>query len=349
MSLDPSLWQFTEIAGTVYPDEYEAFISRMAFSNVEITFVLSKFCIVKTNFYDRLLVATLGPFGLLFALTSSYIIAKRRNRNAEEALSIVKRKHLSTILFATFVLYSSVSFTIFQTFVCDSLDEDAKYLRADYSISCQTQEYDAYKLYAILMVCIYPVGIPGVFGWWLVSNRRDLEKPGRETVAQLKPFRGLWAAYRPSRYYYEIVEYGRRIMLTGAAVFVLPGSSAQIAAILLVAVIFMFISESLSPFGCRTDMWLYRWGNGIILAGMYVALLLSVEVKGDASPGTHVVSVLLIMANAVLILAVICQALVAVRGFCAPVEVEQVDGPLPRTHSMRSVHPTEIGGLECGT
>ena len=347
VSLDPSFCQFNEIAGAVYPDEYEAFISRMAFSNVDITFILSNFCIMRTNFYDRLLLATLGPFCLLFALASSYTIAKRRNGNAELMVSVVKRKHLSTVLFATFVLYSSVSFTIFQTFICDTLAEDAQYLRADYSISCQTEEYKVYRLYAMLIVCIYPVGIPGVFGWWLVSNRRDLEKPDRETVAELKPFRGLWAAYQPSRYYYEVVEYGRRVLLTGAAVFVLPGSSAQIAAILLVAVVFMFISESLSPFESRTDMWVYRWGNVIIFASMYVALLLSVEVTGDASPGTHVVSALLITANVVLILAVVVQALIAVKGLCAPVKVEQVDCPLARTQSMASVHPTDFEGLDC--
>ncbi|CAM9483563.1 unnamed protein product, partial [Laminaria digitata] len=298
----------------VYPDEYERFVSTMEFSNLDFGFLLSSFCIVKTNFYDRLFIATIGPLILLFAFGCTFTIAKRRNQNSEAAVAIVKHRHLSTILFVTFILYSSVSFTIFQTFICDALDDGGEYLRADFSISCKTEEYTMYVLYAYCMVGIYPVGIPAVFGWWLVWNRRHLKNPERETTAHLKPFRGLWATYRPSRYYYEIVEYSRRIMLTGAAVFVLPGSSAQIAGILLLAVVFLFISESLTPFDSTYDMWLYRWGNAIIVASMYVALLFSVEVTEDGNPSTHAVAALLISANVILMFAVVVQSALAVKG-----------------------------------
>lgn len=315
----------------------------MTFSNIDIGFILSTFCIVRTNFYDRLLVATMGPLVFLFALASTYTIAKKRNQNSELAAAIVKYKHLSTVIFVTFIVYSSITIRIFQTFVCDTLPDDAgEYLRADYSISCGTAEYKAYWWYAILMAALYPVGIPVAFWWWLLSNRGDLKNHGRETNAQLKPFRGLWATYLPSRYFYEIVEYGRRLMLTGAAVFVLPGSTAHITATLLIAVVFLFISESLSPFESMIDMWMYRWGNGIILASMYVALLLSVDLTGDGSSGTHAVSALLIAANAVLILAVVAQALLAVKGVCASVKVQQIDCPRAPAQSVRSVHSIEV-------
>ncbi|CAN0506315.1 unnamed protein product, partial [Scytosiphon promiscuus] len=100
-------------------------------------------------------------------------------------------------------------------------------------------------------------------------------------MGQLEPFSGLWTAYRPSRFYYEVVEYGRRIALTGIAVFVFPGSAAQIAVVLLLAVVFALISESMQPFNTEAEMGLYRWGNGNVLTSMYVVLLRKVDVSGD--------------------------------------------------------------------
>ena len=40
---------------------------------------------------------------------------------------------------------------------------------------------------------------------------------------------GLWEPYRSERFYYEVVECGRRIMLTGVVVLFFPDDAAQIA------------------------------------------------------------------------------------------------------------------------
>ena len=311
--------QFSEIAGSVYPEEYEAFLSKMAIVNVNIGFLLSNACIITTNFYDRLVLATVGPLVILFACACTFIIAKRRGRSGNsgaaqgDADALLKKKHLSVVLFIVFFVYSSVSFTVFQTFSCESLDDDKAYLRADYSITCYTKTYTTYQTYAILMVCVYPVGIPACFTWWLVRNRRQLESVERQSMSDLQSYRFLWGAYRPACYYYEVVECTRRIVLTAAAVFVLPDTAEQVAIVLLLAVVFTFISESLSPFNSKLDMWLYRWGNGIILASMYVALLFKVDLAEDGSRSSSTITVLLIGANVFLLLTVAIQAVLLVK------------------------------------
>ncbi|CAN0332425.1 unnamed protein product, partial [Laminaria digitata] len=103
-----------------------------------------------------------------------------------------------------FVVYASVSVTIFQTFVCDPLD-DGPFLRAGYNLRCDTTVDGQYRAYAIVMVCGYPIGVPAVFGWWLGRNRVELATPSRDTALHLDALSGIWAAYRPSRYYYEVV------------------------------------------------------------------------------------------------------------------------------------------------
>ncbi|CAM9783021.1 unnamed protein product, partial [Laminaria digitata] len=232
----------------VYPDEYEAFLAAMALVNFDLGHILSSSCLLKTNFYDRLVHATVAPLVLIFACAGTFLVAKRRNQSSDSAGPIVKHKHLSVALFIVFFVYSSVPFAVFQTFVCDSLEGDKVYFRADYSIACNTERHEACKMYAGLMVFVYPVGIPALFAFWLVQHRRELQKPDRETVSGLMSFRSIWVAYKPSRYYYEVVECGRRIVLTGVAVFVLPGSAEQVAFVLFSALVFVLVSEALSPF-----------------------------------------------------------------------------------------------------
>lgn len=317
--------QFTEIAGAVYPDEYEAFLSKLTAINLDVGIIISNSCIVTTDFYDRLLLATIGPAIVLFFLFGILFMVRRRQANHNEATApLWQHKRASTALFILFFVYSSVSFTIFQTFVCDDLDDGNSYLRADYSIHCSTKRHLVYTTYASVMVCIYPVGIPAFFGWWLAANRHDLVEPDREEMSHLKAFRGLWAAYSPRCYYYEVVECCRRIVLTGAAVFVLPNSVEQIAIILLLAVVFTFISESLSPFGTNSDMRLYRWGNAIVLASMYVALILKAGLTDAGSQSSSAMTVLLIAANVFLMVTVVVQAALLVRGLYTPTVVEQV-------------------------
>jgi hypothetical protein len=69
-----------------------------------------------------------------------------------------------------------VSTTVFQTFSCEPIDDFAtvktSYLRADYSIQCGTSEYKLYRGIAILMIFIYPVGIPVFFSWLLYTTKQ---------------------------------------------------------------------------------------------------------------------------------------------------------------------------------
>ena len=304
--------QFAAIAGDVYPEEYATFIDKLSFINLDIGVMVSHSCLVSTDFYDNLLLNTISPLVVFMALAGTYSVAKRRNITSEAAMREVKHKHLSAGLFVGFLVYSAVSFTIFQTFVCETLDDDVPYLRADYTITCDTDTYAKYRAYAVLMVCVYPVGLPAILSWWLIRNRADLKTSKRTEMAHLEPFSGIWTPYKPSRYYYEVVECGRRIALTATASFVPPNSVTQIAVVLLVAAVLLFVSESMSPFSSSVDMSLYRWGNGIILASMYVALLLKVDITREQSSAYAAFGIVLIAANVLLVVTVAVQSMLMV-------------------------------------
>ena len=219
----PHVLQFSSVVciNLVYPDVYERFLSLLNVVNVNLGFILSISCIMDTNFYGRLLFATIGPLVVLGALAVTYSTASARNRRSPAGIQAAKHKHLAVVPFVAFIVYSSVSFAIFRTFVCETLDNGVSYLRADYSLSCSTATHAAMKVYGGVMVAVYPIGIPAVFAWCLFPNRRDLVgAPGepaaaaRDAVDHLQPMRDLWGPYKPHRYYYDVVEYGRRIALT---------------------------------------------------------------------------------------------------------------------------------------
>ncbi|CAM9209542.1 unnamed protein product, partial [Laminaria digitata] len=163
------------------------------------------------------------------------------------------------------------------------------------------------------MVLVYPVVIPVLFLWWLVRNQHDLTKTDRKKLKHLKPWRSLWAAYRPARFYFDIVECCRRIVLTGVAVLVLADSAAFIAIVLLLAVVFLLISESTSPFVDPVDTGLYRWRNGIVLASMYAALLLKVDVSNEDTRSLSAFVGVLIAANIFMVITVFVQCFLLVR------------------------------------
>ncbi|CAM9409138.1 unnamed protein product, partial [Hapterophycus canaliculatus] len=145
-------------------------------------------------------------------------------------------------------VYSSISRDIFLVFSCEKLDNGISYLRADYGLVCYSVRHAAFRVYAGVMVLVYPLGVPALFGWWLSRNRRDLESPSRSEMLHLEPAKALWESYKGDRWYFILIEYVRRIALTGLGVFIYPNSAAQVAILLLLAFGFSVLSEVLDPF-----------------------------------------------------------------------------------------------------
>ncbi|CAM9448508.1 unnamed protein product, partial [Hapterophycus canaliculatus] len=196
--------QYSDVAGVQYEGIYGDFLSVVDVVNLDLGFILSFACVCDTNFYDRLLMATIGPAVVLGLLGCTYVVARRRNRHSEEAMAVVQRRHLSIALFVMFMVYSTVSYTIFQTFECDKLGDGVAYLRADYSLTCSTSLHEFYQVYAGLMVIVYPVGVPCIFGWWLFKYRHELTEEDRARNAELRPLADLWEPYKRDKYYYEV-------------------------------------------------------------------------------------------------------------------------------------------------
>lgn len=339
--------QFSAVAEDVLPEEYETFLSYLSFVNFDIGVIVSYSCLFSPNFYGRLILISITPLVLLIILYVAYDIAKQKYLSSPQYIHAVRSRYLSAALFVPFFVYSSVSSAIFHTFPCEDLGGDVT-LKADHSIPCAGNRYTAYRIYAGVMVVVYPIGIPAFFCWWLVRNRNYLKVSGRHTIAHLQPFNGVWGTYRPSRYYFEVVEYGRRLTLSMTSVLLVPDSVDHIAVVLSVAAVFLFVSESLSPFQRSVDMSLYRWGNGVVLASMYVALLKKAKAYDTDFKVLSAFGWVLITANVVMIVVVAVEAvLLGSNGQGFRPRVERVVSRVRCRNSVRlegrtSVHPAPM-------
>ncbi|CAM9863984.1 unnamed protein product [Ascophyllum nodosum] len=197
--------QFSGVVHVQYPPAYQKFMAALNIVNLNLGFILSLSCVMETNFYARLVLATIAPMAVLGALAITCRVAMVRNSHSIHAMRVARNKHISVGLFLLFMVYSSVSYTIFQTFVCDDLlDSEVSYLRADYDLVCWSGTHGEYMTYAGIMVFVYPVGIPAVFAWMLFINRDGIKSVedttnGSRVPLESEAIKHLWAPYKPRR------------------------------------------------------------------------------------------------------------------------------------------------------
>lgn len=302
------------MANVTYPGACQTFLSVLNIINLDLGFVLSAGCLWSgIDFHDQLLAATVWPFAVLGLLVMTYLTALHTNGgNGGSRREHIRNKHLSAVLLLLFLVYSSVSSNVFRMFACDALDDGVEYLRVDYRIVCTDTKHRTLQVYAAIMIAIYPVGIPLLFVALLYRHRSVLSESGPDKAAA-QSIDSLWAPYRPSCFYYEVIECGRRIMLTGVVVFIYPNDTAQIAITIVLSFFFFVVSEVLSPYESKSDKWLSRSGHILIFFTMFDVLLLRVNVSRESSESQNILAGVFVAGHAAMIAAVVGEAIVLWR------------------------------------
>merc|ERR1712166_554493 len=136
-------------------------------------------------------------------------------------------------------MYPSLCTTAFGALRCRQLGSDVSVLMADYSIDCNSLDYQIFFPFALLVTVLIPVGIP--VGSFMLLKRHE-EKILAHNRDTLKEFDALVGDYEPEYYYWECVEMGRKLMLAGFIMFVEPGTPIQVAVAM--AVTFGFFAAS---------------------------------------------------------------------------------------------------------
>lgn len=167
------------------------------------------------------------------------------------------------------------------------------------------------------MILLYPIGIPVFYGTILFNNREILQRRRHQSEklsADLEMTADLWKQYKPGRYYYEVVECARRVTLTGVVVFIYPNTAAQVAVTLVLAFVFVMVSESLAPYASSKDAWMSRVAHVVVFMSMFQGLVLKADVSNESTDSQEVFGGVLLAANVCMVAAVITEA---VMGICS--------------------------------
>lgn len=163
--------------GIQFPPLFSQVLRSFSFLRLDVLPALNLDCIRKIDYIDTVLFSTLWPIGLsvfLLVLLPAIgcVCTKRTYGDYFQRL-------VGVFLLFTFLVYISTSSTIFSFFKCDYTfpDIDRSYLEMDYTILCDSERYKEARWFVIIMIFLYPVGIPILYFALLYRERHILIDP----------------------------------------------------------------------------------------------------------------------------------------------------------------------------
>ena len=190
------------VFGVVLPPNFERVQRRFDLLNLNIFALpgLHSQCFGLPTFVSQLLFLSLAPLVLILGSTGFYSFRGER----EKALPVA--------FWLTFLVFSLVSSPAFQSFNCETFNDgvtSTSYLRADYALTCAVDGvddggYTTLKVLAVLVILVYPVGVPAVYALLLFGSHRTF-------LAAHLSF--LTSNYRAPFFYWELVETTKKLLL----------------------------------------------------------------------------------------------------------------------------------------
>ena len=214
------------VGGSDLPAPYSVFLDEFSFITLDAIQFVPFNCMYKEGFdmFDNLLLETITPIGFYLASYVLFIIVRRVFATASAKFRKVSSERSMHILYAyaiqvLFLFLPTISRRIGQALqectVFDAGDAGVhRYLAADLSISCDNNEYyDTMYYYALVMLIIYPVGVPCILFvmMWAVRDRMNPRGMGEEAVIDkreddhlydVEPITAFARIYRPRFWWY---------------------------------------------------------------------------------------------------------------------------------------------------
>ena len=139
-------------------------------------------CLGVGTYVQQLAVTMFLPLVIAAAILFGFVL---RSRYRSERTGKGLMAALPGLLSLTFLVFPMVSSAAFRAFSCESFDGGRSFLRADYSLECDTTEHMAAKSLAYLGILTYPVGISLLYILLMLRARRALldERPTKLSQA----------------------------------------------------------------------------------------------------------------------------------------------------------------------
>lgn len=247
-------------------------------------------CFTPYDFLSNMKTSTLMPIGIFLFLFVVCIIqlffvflGEHNPYVISNRVRIYIRRYFSWFLYACYFLLPGTCLTIFQTFACINVDpyhqmlniSDRLFLQADVSVSCTSSLYLKSRVWAILMVLVYPIGIPLFLYLLLHENKefirhRSLAKRFENAslvqdrnwtrnlqyylkARSIESLEFIYIPYSQRYWFWEIVEISRRIILTAVIGQVIVDVLQQVTVTLCVIVLYIKIYSNAKPYASEIE------------------------------------------------------------------------------------------------
>jgi hypothetical protein len=162
-------------------------------------------------------------------------------------------------------------------------------MRADYSISCESERYAFGYYWSVVMILVYPIGCPLLFAYFIFSYHRDQrhrseDKSNKGTdpsldqpISSFEAIQFLCSAYKPQFWWWEILETAQRLLLTGILVLIAQGSAIQIVVGALLTLSFLYLYARYEPFQDEFVLTIKILSYWQIFFVFWIALLIKAE------------------------------------------------------------------------
>jgi hypothetical protein len=140
------LTSYESVLEVRFPPVFEKFSRWLSSTaNLDALQVMRADCIVDTNFYSTLLVQTLLPLLISTLIFITFVFFKTLFGKTKQKRAEYRDSATSAFLSLTFIVFASVSTTIFDTFNCIQIGDDpTQWLARDHSIDCESP-VDCYR------------------------------------------------------------------------------------------------------------------------------------------------------------------------------------------------------------
>ena len=212
-------------------------------------------------------IAVIFVFAVGFILWECLLCCLNRNGVPPTPLAVLRgglQRVLPLTLGLTFLLVPGTSTRIFKSFLCETFEygdgEVRRYLYADLALRCDSEEHEATRATALLMLAVWPVGIPLLYAGLLWLSRRAIRNRVPTPLSRATAF--LWGDYRATAFtfWWEPLEMCRKLTMTGWVLMIEEDAEhARVLVALLVSIVFLALELVVDPLkrwvwvGARTE------------------------------------------------------------------------------------------------
>ena len=192
----------------------------------------------------------------------------------------IKAAAIGRLFLLIFLVYPSLTNRIFEGFQCRVLAPGISVLQSDYTIDCNSDQYAVLWTTCGILVIAWPIGMPALL-FLMMYRARDKIAAGNEDT--LQEFNFVLGDYDAKHWYWECVELGRKLILSGLIGMVGRKTVAQAVLATLVAFLFFALTFREMPYKARKLNTIKLFSEFQIFGVLLVCVVLQVEASGFAT------------------------------------------------------------------